>query len=650
VTNHLKEHMASKKPQSREGRGAPPPGSWQRFLPLLLILAGVAVYLNSFDGVFLFDDRPRIVENEQIRQLRPLWRLLSSRRPVVELSLAVNYAMGGLNPGGYHAFNLTVHLLAALTLFGVVRRTWVSDVSRPKPAGDSRNALSRSEPAPMTHASGRWLALAVSLIWVVHPLQTQSVSYLVQRAESLMGLFYLLTLYCVIRGAASSHGRLWYVSAVIACVLGMASKAVMVTIPVVILLYDRVFIARSFAAALRRRWGLYVCLAATWGILWASGVMPSVLNPATLSATVGFAFKRITSLEYALTQSEVILYYLRLAFWPHPLCLDYAWPVAQRVSDVTARLIVIVGLLLAVVWLLRRKPWLGFLGAWFFIILAPTSSFVPTADPLFEHRMYLPLAAVIVLVVLAGYVAISRLSKRGSLSVSHGSRLMAVLVVAVVAALGYQTVRRNQDYRSELGMWRDIAHKRPNNARGRYSLGTALLNRNDLSGAVRELRAAMRADPKFAPAPYNLSHALARKGLVDEAIQASGKAVDVDPRLIGARVHLADLLLASTDRINEAIHHYREALRMDPKLAGVHENLGKALYRQGEIEEAVQSFRRAVSLRPDLPGPHFGLGLVLAKRDRFDEAIREYREVLRLQPGYPEARRALEDALAKQQR
>jgi hypothetical protein len=141
---------------------------------------GLVAYHNGFTGPFLLDDEGRVVQNPQIRQLWPLWDVMAhSGRPIVELSMAINYALGGLNVWGYHVFNVAVHILAGLVLFGIVRRTLASEPLRARYGG-----------------AARWLALAVSTIWMVHPLQTAAVTYVSQRAESLMGLFYLLTLYC----------------------------------------------------------------------------------------------------------------------------------------------------------------------------------------------------------------------------------------------------------------------------------------------------------------------------------------------------------------------------------------------------------------------------------------------------------------------
>ena len=188
----------------------------QKLIPLLVIVAGLLAYHNSFTGPFIFDDTFSIKENPTIRHLWPIWQSLSpphrgglavEGRPVINLSVAINYALGGYAVWGYHAFNLMVHILAGLTLFGLVRRTLVQPRLRER-FGSVANEL----------------ALATAVLWVVHPLQTESVTYIIQRAESIMGLFYLLTLYCFVRGVESRRRGLWSGLSVTACALGMASK------------------------------------------------------------------------------------------------------------------------------------------------------------------------------------------------------------------------------------------------------------------------------------------------------------------------------------------------------------------------------------------------------------------------------------------
>ena len=607
-----------------------PGAMYDRLLPVLLIGATVAVYANSFGGVFQFDDRHAIVENERIHQLWPPGGLLSSRRPLFEISLAVNYALGELDPWGYHLVNLVIHVLAGLTLFGVIRRTM----------------LHMGHASRMAQASSR-LAFAISLIWLVHPLQTESVTYIVQRCEAMMGLFYLLTIYCLLRAVPSTRAWLWYVLAVVTCALGMASKAVMVTAPVLVLLYDRIFLARSWRSLWNKRWHLYSGLAATWGILWLCGIVQSLLNASNPRATVGLGFTGITPVEYLLTQPGVMLYYLRLSFWPHPLCLDYAWPVETGMVSIILSLVVILVAAGGALLYLLRGSWIGFVGVWFFLILSPTSSIIPIRDPLFEHRMYLPLAAVVTLSVLAWHGVAA-----GWCASARAGRLRRLLpvcfLVAISVALGTTTILRNQDYQTELGMWKDIVAKRPNNARGHYSLGTVLLKNAKTDEAIEQFGAAIRIDPAYTDAHYNLGNALQNKGRVGGAIKAHREAIRLDPKQFMARLNLANLLQSRTGSMEEAVRQYREALRTKPDLVMAQVNLGKALLRMGRSEEAMKSFRRAVLVAPNHPGARFGLALALDAVGRLDAAIKEYRVTLRLQPGNIEAARSLEAALAKQ--
>jgi protein O-mannosyl-transferase len=357
--------------------------------PLLLIGIGLATYFNSFEGAFLLDDRIRIVNNQQIRQFWPhLAAFIRGVRPILQVSVALNYAVGGLDPWGYHAFNLITHLVAGLLLFGIVRRMLESESLRARYG-----------------AASRWLALAVAAIWLAHPLQTESVTYIIQRAESLMGLFFLLTLYCGVRACGSPHPRRWGIAAVVACALGMGTKEVMVTAPILMLLYDRMFIASSFRDAIRRRWGLYAGLTATWLVLG----LAMVVNPPDEPM---FIVSGLNPWSYAATQFEVIVHYLRLAIWPAPLVFDCAWPIAEPGSSVMPSAVIVLALGAATILALLKRAWVGFWGAWFFLILAPTSSIMPIADVAFEHRMYLSLAAVVVVAVVGAHDALGLLARR----------------------------------------------------------------------------------------------------------------------------------------------------------------------------------------------------------------------------------------------
>jgi tetratricopeptide (TPR) repeat protein len=574
---------------------------------LVIVCVGLYAYHNSLRGPFVFDDVAWIRDNPTIRQL---WAAVASPqgRRIVNLSLAVNYALGGLNVWGYHVVNLAIHILGALVLYGVVRRTLLCASLRER-YGDEAG----------------WLALAVALIWVVHPLQSESVTYLMERSESLMGFFFLLTLYCVTRGAMSSDQRGWYAAAIVSCALGMGSKEVMVVAPLTVLLYDRTFLSRSFREALRARAALYAGLSGCWLVL--VGLVASRFN-----ANVGFGLS-VTPWEYARTQPGVIVHYLRLSFWPSPLVLDYYdWPVARTAATVVPAGALVFALLVATIWALRYRPSVGFLGGWFFLILAPTSSVLPIITEIAaERRMYLPLAAVIVLVVIGWHMAFGGIC--GRLGWESGRRrIVEVAVLAtMVAALAQLTVRRNEDYRSEVSLWTDVVAKRPNNARGYYNLGYALTTQGKLDEAIAHYSEALRINPAYAEAHNNLGNALTTQGKLDEAIAHYSEALRINPNSAQAHNNLGNAL-ARQGKLDEAIAHYSEALRIYPADAEAHNNLGYALTTQGKLDEAIAHYSEALRIRPNFLEAHNNLGLALTTQGKLDEAIAQYYEALRIAP------------------
>ncbi len=237
-------------------------------LVMLAVLAGVvcAVYCRALDAPFIFDDLFSITENPSITRLWPLIGdsqhpgplnptkdLPTAGRPLVNLSLAVNYHFGQLNPVGYHVFNVVVHLLSAILVMAIVRRTLQLDYFEGR--FDDVNGP---------------LAFLAALLWAVHPLQTEAVVYVTQRTELMVGFFYLATLYASLwywEAKAAAGRKLWLGLATLACLAGAACKEVMVTAPVIVLLFERTFIRGSFRQAWRESWRLYAGLLLSWMLL-----------------------------------------------------------------------------------------------------------------------------------------------------------------------------------------------------------------------------------------------------------------------------------------------------------------------------------------------------------------------------------------------
>jgi tetratricopeptide (TPR) repeat protein len=655
-----------------------------RLAASVIVLAGLVVYAGTFSVPFLFDDTPSILDNASLQNLKDAvlhppsgYGVSVSGRPVLNFSLAINHALSGTKVWSYHALNLAIHLLAGLTLFGIVRRTLMGPVGA---QACCAQAQGRDEIAPL-QASATFLALTVALLWTVHPLQTEAVTYIIQRSESLMGLFFLLVFYCFIRSIGSPRPGLWQVGAVAACLLGAATKEVMVVAPVLIFLYDRTFVAGSFRAAWQQHRWAHLGLFATWVPLgWV------VAATGNRGGTAGFDVG-VAPWSYWLTQAQAIAYYLKLSVWPHPLVFEYGtfW---SRLSDAAPYALVVVPLAASTLIALWRWPTIGFLGAWFFAILAPTSLVPGTIQMIVEHRMYLPLAAVIASLVFGSHASWQWATNRRPLTVNDGPgdhrnptiNRPVVLLLALAFPLGMLTWQRNTVYRSDLTLWQDTVLKSPGSAIAQSSLGTACYQRNLLREALQHYRVSFGINPNLASIHHNLGLTLLALGHLPEAAIHFGESFRINPLfypahyqlgvtliLLGrpqeALPHFAQTLqlmpaiaeaqyqwgvaLLKLGRTAEAAPHFREALRLKPDYVEADCDLGVALFQMNQAPEAVECFQRALRAKPQMADAHFNLGLALARIGWVDQAMSEYAETVRIDPRHMGAQLNLGIALAQ---
>jgi len=551
----------------------------------LLALVALAAYHNSFTGPFIFDDIRSIVENPRLRHLattlpeNPENGATLVGRPLLRSSLWLNHALGGKEVAGYHAVNLLLHVLTAWTLWALTRR------------------LLESPRLGARYGEQSWgLALAIVLLWTVHPLQTESVTYVVQRAEILGGLFYLLTLYGVVRGIQGVGGRsrLWYAASLLFCVLGLASKETVATAPLAALAMDRVFFGESWRRLWRERAGLYLALASTW---------------AFLAVLIRFSYRRMGSAgfglgmawwEYALTQPYYLCRYLLLSAWPGGLTFDYGSYLARTAGEIAPYAALVFLLLVLTVFALWREPALGFCGLCFFLVLGPSSTVVPLVTQTgAEHRMYLPLAGLIAPIAVGGYALWCRI---GPESVRYRQAGPVLLLGLAVMALAARTVARNHDYRSDLSIWQSAVLEWPANPRAQSNLGNALADAGRAREAIVHDEEALRLKPDYPEAHNNLGVALEEQG-----------------------------------RAPEAIAQYREALRLKPNYPEAYNNLGIALEAEGRVPEAIAQYERTVQLKPDAADPHYNLANILVKVGNIPEAIAQYEYALELDPTLADA-------------
>ena len=587
----------------------------------LIALVGVLTYASSLSGPFLFDDHSAIVRNPQIRHLWPLVEALAAprdnelaSRPLVNFSFAVNYAAGGLAVRGYHIVNIALHVGAALLLFGIIRLTLTTAKLRDRFG---------------TAADG--MALASALIWMLHPLQTESVDYLTQRTELMMGLFYLLTLYCAIRAALSAATDQWRTAAILSCLLGMGCKETMATAPVIVALYDRIFLFDSVRSAWHARKSLYAGLALGW--LALAALLMSSLPP-----TVGFG-TRVSGWTYLMNQFPMILRYCQLTVWPHALVVDYGLPKQVALMQVLPQAAVVSALVVLTGIALVRTPMIGFLGACFFITLAPASSIVPIMTEVgAERRMYLPLAALVVLAVTGGWRV---------LTLVGGRRAVPAAVAAaslVVVALASATVTRNHDYASATTLLQTTVDRWPH-GRSHFNLAGVLKDDRRIDEAIVHLRAAVAEQPR---ALLELGSTFYDRGQFDDAIKelrAFVSRISGRPGMTYQRVlaqNLIALSLAQQRKLPEAIEEFQAALKVDPDNADLHGNLAFILLQQRDFDGARQHYEAFLDKQKGSAFVLTNLGIALQELGRVDEARVRFREALAISPNDREARRRLD--------
>ena len=603
-------------------------------------------------GPFVFDDTLSIVGNPHIGEW---WRLASlfpgrelpaSGRPLPNLSFVINYAIGGLDVFGYHVLNIAIHLACALLVFGIVRRTLELPSLQARFGRKSAN-----------------LAFAAALIWMLHPLNTEVVDYVTERMESMMALFYLLTLYASIRAASrvgprkvrlkadttgetgsrqSRRAVMWQVWTVLFCLLGMTCKETIATAPFIVVLYDRIFLFDSLKETFQARWRLYAGLVMTLVVLvaleWSGPRMRSV----------GFTTD-VSPWNYLLNQTLMISHYLRQVAWPRGLVLMYGAPLAFTLVDVLPYALLITALALATVAALVWRPTLGFLGAWFFVTLSPASSFVPiTTEVGAERRMYLPLMALAVLAVVGGDLLWDlvkrRWTDRGGAIPARVSAFGPAFVLAFVStALAAGTVDRNREYSSGLSLAQTVLERWPTSLAQRM-VGTELVMAGRREEGVVHLREAAHGDPR---AHFDLGAALFELGKLDEAIDELQAFVRAEPMLfevISARETMAHAF-AAQKKWPAAVEQLRLLLKMTPSNVELRGLLAGALFEAHEFAEASVQYREFLKGRPDNPSALDNLGISLAQSNNIEEAIPVFRRAVELNPQNNLAHRNLAQAL-----
>jgi protein O-mannosyl-transferase len=504
----------------------------------LIALAGILAYSNSYSGVLLFDDEYGIRDNPDLGKWYPLKYPLygvqgapSCARPPVQISLTLNHNFGGIDPVGYHIVNLAIHLVTAFFLFALLQ-----------------NLLRRTERFS-EHAI--WLAFITTLIWTVHPIHTGCITYISQRAETIMGMFFVMTFYFADRDRKTA--------AVVCCVLSAMSKEVGAMIPFIYPIYLRAFREATWRAVWAQN---KVWILTMFALSWTAVSMLLATGPK--GNTVRFELQNINPFTYLMSSTNAIVEYIRLIYWPHPLVLDYGWPIADEWHEYRLGLGIVSSLFLLTIFLVVKFPKWGFIGASCFLILAPTSSVLPIMSEMWaEHRMYLPSFPIITATVLLAYCALQGLDQ-STIRIS----IACVLTSFIVFAFAALTYRQNKLFDTQVTMWQHNATHKPSR-RAWYNLGYALDGEHRTLEAIEAYRNSIRWSPDW----------------------------DKPHRFLGSA-------LMSLDRYEEAAAHLQAAIKYEPQEMDNYLFMGQLQYMVNNPDLGANMFATAQKLSPSHPNVH----------------------------------------------
>jgi len=634
---------------------------YQSLLLILLIAVGIIIYGNTFNAPFTFDDIPAIEENHSVRMTELSARNMisgaigySGNRPASMLSFALNYYFGRYNVVGYHLANIIIHIANAILLWIFLKITL-------EIANQQKPVTSRLGPLTITSIS-----FSVALVWVAHPLQTQSVTYIVQRMNSMGAMFFVLSLLLYVRGRMSLKGMgryetqdlkletqnsrsesrkpkaqspkhyFWFAGSGLTWLLALGCKQNAATLPFFVFLYEWYFFQDLSKKWLKQQVRYIVGIGMVFGVLT---FMYLGLDPlGRIAMLTDYASGEFTIGERALTQLRVVIYYLSLLFYPHPsrLNVDYDFPLSRSLIDPVTTLLclfVIIGLVGLAVYLAKKDRLLSFCILWFFGNLIIESSLLPLAV-IYEHRTYLPSMLVILMAVMLAFRYVK----------SRPAVIAGLCFVGIVCSLW--TYERNKVWSDDVSLWRDCVEKSPRKARPHNNLGLALVERGSLEDGIRHLSEALKLNPYYVQAHNNLGFSLAKQGKLDEAIRHYSEALGLDPNVAEAHNNLGNALLRQ-GKPKEAIPHYSEALRVKPDYAEAQHNLGVALFSVGDLKEATHHFLEVLRRTPDFAEGHYALGVILSSQGRLKDAIHHLSEAVRVEPSHRKAREQLDALLLK---
>jgi tetratricopeptide (TPR) repeat protein len=582
------------------------------FYAALLAIAGIASYSNSFGCSFHFDDLPNIVSNQAITDLFNwnAWIFFNPYRPVGFFTFALNYHFNGLNVFGFHLVNLAIHISNAFLVWKLV------------------SLLFRS-PCLKSHilfASSGEIAFFTALIFVVHPLMTESVTYVVQRFVSLASMFCLLSLVLFIKGILAERkiSRFaWYPGSAIAAMLGFLTKETAYSLPFLMIMISIFFFPghteiNAENSGVNPEAGLY--LGRRGKMMKGSSRFPGLFLLLLLLAVFSFfALASVTSgkyfsvippreghpyfitpIQYYYTQINVLVTYLRLVIIPVNQTLDYNFPMVSNLAgfQVIINLAGLVFLLALSVWLYKKDRLVSFGILWFFICIAP-QALVPRSNFIFEHRAYLSAIGIILIWVLLFYYLfgkINLLKYRGSFWGRNFLSLAACLLLIQGIGFARMTHERNKVWQNDYNLWSDCLQKAPGSARAMVNLGSEQIYRQEYSQAVKNFDKAITIFPLYLQAWSNRAMVRIILGDNEKAIEEMNFAISRGPGSNDAYV-IRGIALRNLKRYKESIADFTFALSERPERSDTYFQRGLSFWMSGQNDAALKDIMQAASMK-----------------------------------------------------
>jgi tetratricopeptide (TPR) repeat protein len=614
---------------------------------LVLSVFCILLYHHVLDFPFVLDDVRHIQDNPYIRITSLHWANLrdaafeglSSYRPIPMVTFALNYFLGGYDPAGYHVVNIVIHLVNGILVYFLALVLFRQLLDR----GGGKGATPPDAPVPPSlKASIQEMSLFAALLFVVHPLQTQSVTYIIQRMNSMAVLFCLSALLLYIHGRfARTTWKRWtlFAACVVSWGLALGSKQIAAPLPFFLFLYEWYFFQDLSMAWIKRNIGYALVPVAVFCL-----VALVYLAPNPLEKIAGrYEYRDFSMWERVLSEFRVVVYYVSLFLFPHPsrLRVDYDVPPSQGWLDPMTTLFslgAILGLMGLAVCLAKKERLASFTILWYFGSLVVESSIIPLAL-VFEHRVYLPSVLLCMMMVSLIYRLVTR-----------WPRVRLVLLCAMVAVLCLWTYQRNQVWKDPITLWEDCVKKSPNGARAHFHLGTALIvHPEHYDTAVFHFCEALRLDPHYPDAHVSLGIALMEKDKLDEAISHFHTALKIMPIFPRAHLHLGRAL-SRQGRLEEAAGHLAQALQMRSDFVDAYNDLGNVLVRLGHHDDAADMYSEVLRREPDNVKAHCNLAIVLLGQERLDKAISHFSKALEITPDNAQVHSNLGVALVRQGR